>query len=359
MEGAERGQDDADEDATEGRVETPVEQEPMEELVEVPKLKKSTIKKIKSSLSLENILGTSLTLLAIAVVMYISVFVRSSTLDAPTVLDYDPWWWYRHAEALLENNMMMPKWDFLSHYPPGRPVEEFQGWSYTLAIMYKIFNPLWGWDLTKAAQWSTLIFAALTVIPAFLLGRKLSNRWGGIATAIFGVLSPALIGVSVAGYCDTDMAVVFYTFLSVYSLILAMDKKISKAAIPYYIFSIIVNLLFVFTWGFGWILQMLFLGFIPAYFVFRIVERSIYERKLKINMNDLKKDASFAIPLLVIIGVVNIIGTFVGWGNVFDTMELGIRFWEGQGNIVNISVAELQTMDIFSQAGFSSLVGRI
>lgn len=347
------------ETAKDGNIETPIEQEPMEELVEVPKVKKSTFKRIKSSLSFEKILSSSVTLIAIGIVMYIAIFVRSSTLDAPTVLDYDPWWWYRHAETLLENNMIMPKWDFLSHYPPGRPVEAHHGWSYTIAIIYKIMNPLVGWTLTKAAQWSTLIFAALTVIPAFLLGRRLSNRWGGIATAIFGVLTPALIGVSVAGYCDTDMAVVFYTFLSVYSLILAMETKISKAAIPYYIFSIIVNILFVFTWGFGWVLQMLFLGFIPAYFVFRIVEKSVHDRKLKININELKREASFAIPILVILGIVNVVGTVAGWTNVFSTMVLGFQFWTGQSNIVNISVAELQTMNIFSQAGFNSLVGRI
>ncbi len=152
---------------------------------------------------------------ALLLTMYLAFYVRSSTLNSPTVLDYDPWWFYRHAKEILENNMQIPKWDELTHFPPGSPYERYVGWSYTLAVAYKLFRPLTGMTLTDVAKLSTPILAAISVIPAFLLGKLLSNKWGGLCTAIFGVLTPALIGVSMGGYCDTDMPVVFYTFFTI------------------------------------------------------------------------------------------------------------------------------------------------
>ncbi len=299
------------------------------------------------------------TLIALLTIMYISIQVRSSTLDSSTVLDYDPWWWYRHAEDLIENNMIMPKWDALSYYPPGRPVEAFQGWSYTIAIFYKILNPALGFTLTDTAKWSTLIFAAFAAIPAFLLGKKLSNNVGGLATALFGVLTPALIGVSMAGYCDTDMAVVFYSFLSVYSILLAIEKEFSIKSVPYYIFAILVNLAFVFTWGYGWIILLFFTGFMPAMFIFRAVEQMIHTRKFEVNILELKKGTGIIMPLLTIIIITNIIGTVLNFGNIAKIAMMGLSFIQGTGLLVNVSVAELQQMNILTSAGFNNLVERV
>src|SRR3989344_4164447 len=81
--------------------------------------------------------SAAIVVLSLFVIMYISFFVRSGTLSSPTVLDYDPWFFYRNAENIVENNFQVPKWDYLSFYPPGRPVEPYQGWPYTIAVFYK------------------------------------------------------------------------------------------------------------------------------------------------------------------------------------------------------------------------------
>jgi asparagine N-glycosylation enzyme membrane subunit Stt3 len=148
-----------------------------------------------------------------------------STLNAPTILDYDPWWFYRHAKEILDNNFRVPKWDLLSFFPPGRPSQPEQGWAYTMVIFYKIISLFSQVSFMDVAKISTLIIVALTVIPAFLLGKLLSNKWGGFTTAIFATLAPTFIGVSMAGYCDTDAPVVFFSFLSTYSMILMLKKE--------------------------------------------------------------------------------------------------------------------------------------
>lgn len=307
----------------------------------------------------KNLLGIFVTLSAIIAIMYLAVYVRSGTLGAPTVLDYDPWWFYRHAKELLENGLQVPEWDELSYFPPGRPYEAFQGWAYIIAIFYKILEPLLGFTLTEAAKWSTLIMAAITVIPAFLLGRSLSNKLAGICTAIFGVLTPTLIGVSMAGYCDSDMVVVFYSFLSVYSILLAMKREVSIKSIPYYIFAIIVNLAFAYTWGYGWIILLFFTFFIPAFLIFRILEQMIHNKGFRLDLAELKKETRIIIPLIGIIVVTNIIGSLLNLGSIVEVSILGLTFIQGKLLLVNVSVAELQQTNVLSEQGIQAIIGRV
>jgi len=307
----------------------------------------------------KNFVGVAIAVVSILAIMYLAVYVRSATLGSPTVLDYDPWWFFRHAKEIVDNNMQVPQWDELSFFPPGRPYEAFQGWAYTIAIFYKILGPIFNATLTDVAKWSTLIIAVATVIPAFLLGRSLSNKWGGLCTAILGVLSPALIGVSMAGYSDGDMIVVFYSFLSVYSILLAMKKEVSIRSLPYFIFAIIANLAFAYTWGYGWIILLFFTIFIPAFLIFRALEQMLHRRSFKINLTELKSETKIIVPLLVILLVTNIIGYLLNLGSIFEVTDLGLAFIQGKLLLVNISVAELQQTNVLTQNGFQEVVGRV
>jgi len=314
---------------------------------------------IESFLTRKNLIEWSVTAAALFAIMYLAVYVRSSTLSSPTVLDYDPWWFFRHAREIVENNMQIPKWDELSYFPPGRPYEAFQGWPYLMAVMYKIIGPLTGATLTDVAKWSTLIVAAASVVPAYLLGRMLSGKYGGIATTLFAMLSPALIGVSMAGYSDTDMIVMFYTLLSVYSILLALKRPLSVNALPYYLFAIVVNIAFVWTWGFGWIIFLMFAAFMPAIFVFRAVEQIAHNRNFRINTPELKQEAGIIAPLLIMIIAANLIGTALNLGNMVETMLIGTSFAKGSLLLVNVSVAELQQINIFTAAGMRDVVDRV
>ncbi|MFH1623234.1 MAG: STT3 domain-containing protein [Candidatus Aenigmatarchaeota archaeon] len=309
--------------------------------------------------SRKNLVELAVVAAALIAIMYMAVYVRTSTLSSPTVLDYDPWWFFRHAREIVENNMQIPKWDGLSYFPPGRPYEAFQGWPYLMALMYNAISPITGMSLTDVAKWSTLIVAAASVVPAYLLGRMLSNKYGGIATALFAVLSPAIIGVSMAGYSDTDMIVVFYTLMSVYSILIAIKKQPSVKAIPYYAFAILVNLAFAWTWGFGWIVLLLFTAFIPALFVFRALEQMMHSVSLKINTTELKSEAWIMVPLLVIILVTNVIGTAFNLGNIIEISQIGSAFAGGSLLLVNVSVAELQQINIFTAAGVQGVIDRV
>ena len=301
--------------------------------------------------------SAAIVLISLLAIMYVSVFVRFATMSSPTVLDYDPWYWYRGAENIVKNNMMVPKWDYLSYYPPGRPSEPYNGWPYTIAVFYKADSLFQNLSLMEVAKWSPLIMVLLASIPAFLLGRLLINKWAGIATAFFATLSPTFIGVSMGAYADNDAPEVFWFFLSVYSILLAIKKKKPQ----YYGFALLSNLLFIFTWGGGWFPTLLFIAFIPAYLVFRYVEEMVHTRKVTVNTEPIINDLKLIIkPLLITIVLISVVGFALGFGSPLNSLAGGLAFTglSTGGLIVNVSVAELQPLNVFSVQGFQTMLAR-
>ncbi len=308
-------------------------------------------------------LTTLATLLGLLLIIFISVQIRSGTLSSPTVLDYDPWWFYRHAKEIVDNDYKIPSWDLLSYYPPGRPYSIYQGWSFTIAYMYKVLNNFMTIDLMQVAKLAPIIMVALTTIPAFLLGRMLSNNIGGLLTALFAVMSPSFIVVSMAGYVDTDVVVNFYLFLSLLAIVTTI--KFSKnllGSIPLYAVSVISILLFAFNWSAGWLPLILFTAFIPAFIAFRILEDIIHQRRFRVHWKNLVPDIkSIIIPIFIILIITNTLGFIIFQRTMIQSFIGGLTFTGigGEPLIVNISVAELQTVQIFTKDGFLSVANRV
>ncbi len=300
----------------------------------------------------------SLVILSVlAFIIFISIYIRFSTYNPKMVLDYDPWWYYRYTKTIMENNLRPPTWDSQSFATPGRAVQPYHGWSYTMIIFYYIANIFSATSLMIIGNIAPLIIIGLTIIIAYLLGKELSNKWGGISTAIFSTLTPTLISVSMAGYCDTDATVVFFSFLCVYSFFLAIKKK----KLPFTIFAILINLAFIFTWPGAWYVSLLFSAFIPALILFRFVEQIISQKSIKINISNLFKEKKFieSVKIVAIILVaLNVLGTILGFGNMINFFSTGLGFI-GAKQIVNVSVAELQPINIFSKAGFTQVASRV
>ena len=358
-----------------------------------------------------------LIVLALVLISFLGVWIRLSTISTPTVLDYDPWYFYRHAAMILNNNLLPPKWDVQSYFPPGRDFGNLNGWSYTIIFFYFILHFLSSSiTLMKAAILSPLIIVALIPIPAYLLGKEISNEIAGLTIALFAVLAPTLIGVSMAGYCDTDSPIVFWFFASLFATLLAMKSK----KILHITLSILINLAFIYTWGGGWINLIIFTVFFFALPIFRIFENIVHSREfsLKLTPEIISEIREITYPLFTIIFLTNLITTvflehdefrsFLG-GLAFTNLGIAIRilaillifflfsfllwiyrkdfkdkqkrkfaYFLAIGSIfllyltvkaaltaptapllVNISVAELQPINVFSLQGFFSIASRV
>ncbi len=303
-------------------------------------------------IEIEKLVKGVVIILAISLISYVGVWLRLATLKSPTVLDYDPWWFYRYAAMILDNNLKPPKWDEQSFAPPGRPVTKYLGWPYTIILIYKIgkiFYPKF--TLMEAAKISPLVMVALIPIPAFLIGSLLTNEIGGLVTAFFSVTVPSFIGVSMAGYCDTDAPIFFYLLLSAYTFLLLIKKK---SNLPFYlVLSVLANLLFVWTWGGGWLIPGIFTFFFLLFPLFRIFEKFLRKGvELKNLIYDYLKAFSATLErckwLYISIAITNLLSFALFRSTEFHSLLGGVAF-TGLGLVVRF-------VFIFSFVAIVSLV---
>jgi len=310
-------------------------------------------------------------LILLALIFYFAVLVRWSTSNFDYILDYDPWWFFRHAQELVQNNLMPPRWDILSYFPPGRPVDFYLGWSYTIAIFYMLVKPFTAITLMKFSGLFIAFFSAACAIPAYFVGKYVTNKWGGLTTAFFGTITPIFVSRSIAGYPAADAADVFWTFVAVVATLYAMktfkgfkDKKswfsIAVALLSYWLFALNFNN--------SWYIYFFFVAFMPLLIIFRIIESMIAKKHEGSFVNRVKmilhenKNAFIAI---VLIGVLGQVITQITSGWPFNTtppiqnLFSAFGFLSNTALLVNISIAELQTLNVFSIQGFTQLISNI
>jgi len=297
-------------------------------------------------------------------IIYFAAWLRWATANFDILLDYDPWWFYRYANTIYQNNFVPPRWDLLSFYPPGRPVDFYLGWSYTIAIFYAIWTKLVsGLTMMKFSGYFVAIFAAICAVPAYFVGKTVTNKWGGLATALFAVATPAFLAVSMAGYPDSDSVDVFYTFLVVYATLYAIQKR-TKLSIA---FAVLSNWLFALNWTNSSYIYFIFLGFIPILLLFQILGAwfSGRGRGFKGTIVDKIKENKSLIIVILEIGVLLEIVSLATQFWPFNVWPLekqllgGMNILSGQYLLVNQSVAELQALNVFSLKGLLSIIARI
>ncbi|MGH9910450.1 MAG: STT3 domain-containing protein, partial [Nitrososphaerales archaeon] len=264
----------------------------------------------------------------LAAIVAIGIALRWVSADFQVLLGADPWWFYRHAQMIYDNNFQIPQWDIQSHFPPGRPVNDQQGWPYTLAIFYAMLH-LPDLSLMKFTGFFVPVFASLSAIPAYFVGRILTNRLGALVTAFLAVITPRFISVSVAGYPDSDSVVVFYTFLAVLTTLYAINKadKLKLESyrsykeviryLPYLIPALIAYWVFAVNWSYSWYIYFIFLLFIPLLVLFRFIEGKVFHREggyLSLLHQKVRETKSIVIPIVLIGFFGQILSSFTsGW----------------------------------------------
>ncbi|MGC9058894.1 MAG: STT3 domain-containing protein [Candidatus Aenigmatarchaeota archaeon] len=297
-------------------------------------------------------------LLILLVIVYLGFYIRA--ISVPNIVaDYDPWWYYRHSETVLKYGLNVPKWDILSFYPPGRPYEVHLGVEYTLVFFYRLISIFIHLTFMQFFIIAPAIISGLSAIPAYIAVRYITkNKIAALFSSFFAVLAPSFIGYSVAGYMDSKAFVVFYSFLSIFSLMFAMKRR----DIVGYLTAIIVNLLFIWTWsGGGWYPLIAFLFFIPAVFVFRIFEEIVHKKSLKINFKPIIEETkSLFLPFLIVMVTINTITELWLKENIIKAILSALGFvGVAPSLLVNVSVAELQSINIFSIEGFSRVANSV
>jgi len=266
-------------------------------------------------------------LLILLLVIVLSVSFRMKTVHTDYVQTMaDPWYFVRVAEDVANNNYIPPSWDTLSHFPPGRPFYVWLGWIYFIILVSIITNS----SIMYAANIAPIIMVVFAGIFAYLLGKKLSNEWGGVIASILILTAPFYVTVSQGGYADTDAPVVALSLLSIYSIIVAYERRDWKG----YIFAIISNFLFLVSWN---------TGYYPIFLM--LLSAGIYVLKDLYRKDYAGAGKNVLFTLIIIIP--SVLLAYLSGVNLLAQIIERLNWFEGE-MIVTISVAELQRGNIIN-----------
>ena len=315
-----------------------------------------------------NIYNISLFFLLIGV-LWFGYQIRLKTENTDIPLDYDPWWFYRHAKEILENK---GPWDLLSYFPPGRPYF-VDGYSFSIAFFYKLISNFIKISFEKYCVYFVVFYSLIASFLAFILSYYLTkNLFFSIVSLIVILFSPSFVGVSMAGYIDSDVVYVLFTYLCVLSTLIFLNKidKLEKfnlknfiKLLPSIIFLIISYILFAWNWNSAYYISNIFLVFLFFYYIYHLILGYLKNKKFNFINKQLFIFLSF-IFILVVIQILSIIldkifYPYISLPKPFDTFfsqfQLLLKGGLTYALLVNISVAELQKIGIFSK----EVIGRV
>src|SRR5437867_2610721 len=123
-------------------------------------------------------------LIILFVIFVFSYIIRAQNVIPDRLLSFDPIFQYRYTKYLIDCGHL-PAWDEITYYV-GRAVNSAltQPFLYYISIfLYKIIAPIFGFSLITSLSYLSAVYGALIVIPAYFLGKELSNEYGGLVTA--------------------------------------------------------------------------------------------------------------------------------------------------------------------------------
>ena len=172
--------------------------------------------------------------------------------------DIDPYFWLRHGQNVLENGhpgdtiINGRKWDTFMLAPLGRGLPPDMFHAYVEAYFYRmvrLFNP--SLTLRQSVFVLPVIIAALSVIPAFFIGRRLGGNFTGFIAAALLAIHPAFLNRTLWGVTDTDGYNVLLPLVIVWLFLEGFETTDWKKSVALVALAGFVVGLFSFAWG-GW-----------------------------------------------------------------------------------------------------------
>ncbi len=286
---------------------------------------------------------------ALVGVFLFAYWIRSVGNIPDRILSFDPVFFYRFTNYFADWGHF-PVWDELSFYvgradtPTNSPLMEM-----VTATVYNFFKG--SLSLFTVASQMSAIYGALIVFPAFLLGRELSNKYGGLfAAALIGSAPQILIRTFGASY-DTDQVAVFFLILTLYAGFRCLRKKTTESLA----IAILAYSAAMLSWGNSMFTFVILCG----YSVVLLVMQKIFGKFLSYDgsnsINNFKWNVVFLFAILAATQFVGIITkSYDAIGSIISIANFAVKkVW-----IVNESIAELQPFDVLNIQGWMQAVGR-
>ena len=163
-------------------------------------------------------------------------------------------------------------------------------------------------SIFQASYYSQLIIAALAVIPAFFIGRRIAGPFSGFFAALIVAMHPSFLPRTLAGVSDTDGYNVFFPLLIMWFFLEALEAKDIKKTAFWSILAGAVTGLFSFAWGGWWFIFDFVLIVSITFFLYELLKIAFDKWKnrtkdVKENIRALKPALLCFILYLVVSGV--------------------------------------------------------
>ena len=243
------------------------------------------------------------------------------------LLAIDPYHYLRQTDNTLENghvgDEIMDGQPHDNHMlaPNGREVHN-SFHPYITAQLHKI-SQVFGNDSTlKTIFIIPLIFAALAVIPAFFITRKITGKLGATIAAVVVAIHQAFLGRTPAGFADTDAYGIFFPLVIVWLFLESFTRTNSKQK---YIFGSLAGLatgLFAFAWGGWWYLFDILIATLAIYFIYLLIKykKNVF-KKLK-TKNLIKTTISYLASSALFVTIFTSVADFL----TFYSSPIGVVF---------------------------------
>ncbi len=244
--------------------------------------------------------------------------------------DIDPYAYLRYAQNILDKGIMS---DFLINgttpydnytLAPIGSITQNNFHSYFLAYLYKILS---FFDkkisLMQSSSYFPIIFILLSIIPAFYIGKRFTNNFGGFVTGSILMIHAILIGRTQWGHADTDAYNVFFPLFILWIFIETLNSKnIKKRYLLTILMSFIIGL-YSFAWGGWWFILDFIIATIIIFLLFLIVNNSLLG--IYIFKDDkIRSTTLFFMFFLIMSGI--FVSIFSGYDTYINALKVPLNF---------------------------------
>ncbi len=191
----------------------------------------------------------------------------------PYLLGIDPYYYYRQTYYVLTYGFPGTEirdgkvWDTYRMAPLGRETEwNFHHWF--AAYWHRFLNIFGDYPLMYTFFFVGTLFSALTVIPAFFIGRILTrNNAGGFFTAMLIAVSAFFVARTTGESSDTDVYAVFFPVLIAWLFLQSREQVKLRPTLLWLAAAGFLTGVFAFAWTGWWYIAV----FIIATILFELV----------------------------------------------------------------------------------------
>lgn len=291
------------------------------------------------------------------VIFLFSYEIRAVNIVPDRLLSFDPIFQYRFTKYLSDWGHL-PVWDELSYYVGRADTPNTATFFWYITVVFYWLLKSFGLSLLTTASYASAIYGAMIIFPAFLLGNKLSNKYGGLASAVLIGTAPQILTRTFGSSYDTDQIVLFFILLTAY-LGLRFLKKRSIANFSLFLIGFTAFLL---AWGTSVFIFLILAAYLVIYFVLftffgnrdKKIEIRFY-KNIRAAFSEIKYQILALLSMflgILVIGYILKQDVLIYFSDVLGFAQ------RAEAWIVNISIAELQPFSILNLEGWLTAMGR-